>query len=146
MLGGHLRCFQVLVCGPSTDQPFCMCVKCTHALRLWAPTSDIFTFSFSAGSSSSTRGPALLALCLCKGRRPPLCPICLSLCVQLLRRAVHLSMVSYLLLALTPFQLFFFLSLPFLGLLPVAYGGSQTRGRIGGVAAGLRHSHSNARI
>ena len=28
---------------------------------------------------------------------------------------------------------------------PVAYGGSQARGRIGVVAAGLRHSHSNAR-
>ena len=27
---------------------------------------------------------------------------------------------------------------------PAAYGGSQARGRIGAVAAGLRHSHSNA--
>ena len=27
---------------------------------------------------------------------------------------------------------------------PVAYGGSQARGRIRAVAAGLRHSHSNA--
>ena len=26
----------------------------------------------------------------------------------------------------------------------MAYGGSQTRGRIGAVATGLRHSHSNA--
>ena len=28
---------------------------------------------------------------------------------------------------------------------PVAYGGSQTRGRIGAIAASLRHSHSNGR-
>ena len=28
---------------------------------------------------------------------------------------------------------------------PTAYGGSQARGRIGAVAAGLRQSHSNAR-
>ena len=28
---------------------------------------------------------------------------------------------------------------------PVAYGGSQARGRIGAVAAGLRQSHSNTR-
>ena len=27
----------------------------------------------------------------------------------------------------------------------MAYGGSQSRGQIGAVAAGLRHSHSNAR-
>ena len=27
---------------------------------------------------------------------------------------------------------------------PVAYGGSEARGQIGAVAAGLRHSHSNA--
>ena len=27
---------------------------------------------------------------------------------------------------------------------PTAYGGSQARGRIGAVAAGLRQSHSNA--
>ena len=27
---------------------------------------------------------------------------------------------------------------------PEAYGGSQARGRIGAVAAGLHHSHSNA--
>ena len=26
---------------------------------------------------------------------------------------------------------------------PMVYGGSQARGRIGAVAAGLRHSHSN---
>ena len=28
---------------------------------------------------------------------------------------------------------------------PMAYGGSQARGRIGAAAGGLRHSHSNAR-
>ena len=39
---------------------------------------------------------------------------------------------------------FIFLSLPFLGLLPVAYGGSQARGLIGAVATSLHHSHSNA--
>ena len=39
---------------------------------------------------------------------------------------------------------FFFFFWPFLGPLPVAYGGSQARGRIGAVAAGLHHSHSNA--
>ena len=37
--------------------------------------------------------------------------------------------------------LFYFWS--FLGLLPVAYGGSQVRGLIGAVAASLRQSHSN---
>ena len=40
-------------------------------------------------------------------------------------------------------------SLPFSFLLfraaPGAYGGSQARGRIGAVAASLRHSHSNVR-
>ena len=33
----------------------------------------------------------------------------------------------------------------FLGAVPVAYGGSQARGRIVAVAAGLCHSHSKAR-
>ena len=41
------------------------------------------------------------------------------------------------------FFFFFFLCL-FRATL-VAYGGSQARGRIGTVAAGLHHSHSNAR-
>ena len=27
---------------------------------------------------------------------------------------------------------------------PAAYGGSQARGRVGAIAAGLHHSHSNA--
>ena len=40
---------------------------------------------------------------------------------------------------------FFFLSFFFLfRVTPVAYGGSQIRGRIEAVAAGLHHSHSNA--
>ena len=39
--------------------------------------------------------------------------------------------------------IFFFL-LPFLGLLPATYGGSQARGRIRAVATGLHQSHSNA--
>ena len=34
--------------------------------------------------------------------------------------------------------------LPFRGLLPTAYGGSQARGLIGAAATGLCHSHSNA--
>ena len=38
---------------------------------------------------------------------------------------------------------FFFFVLPFLGPLPSAYGGSQTRGLIGAIASGLHHSHSN---
>ena len=38
---------------------------------------------------------------------------------------------------------FFFVFLPFLGPLPAAYGGSQARGRIGAIAAGLCQSHSN---
>ena len=41
--------------------------------------------------------------------------------------------------------LFFFLSFFAISWAsPVAYGGSQTRGRIGAVAASLRQSHSNA--
>ena len=42
---------------------------------------------------------------------------------------------------------FFFFCLfgaAFFGAAPAAYGGSQARGRIGAIAAGLRHSHSNA--
>ena len=38
---------------------------------------------------------------------------------------------------------FYFVFLPFLGLLPSAHGGSQARGRIGAVAASLHQSHSN---
>ena len=39
---------------------------------------------------------------------------------------------------------YFFAFLPFLRLLPVAYGGSQARGRIGAVATDLCQGHSNA--
>ena len=37
-----------------------------------------------------------------------------------------------------------FLSFVFSRAAPAAYGGSQARGLIGAVAAGLHHSHSNA--
>ena len=39
----------------------------------------------------------------------------------------------------------FFVFLPFLRLLPVACRGSQARGLMGALDAGLRQSHSNAR-
>ena len=43
-------------------------------------------------------------------------------------------------------EIFFFFFFPFLGPLSrAAYGGSQVRGRIGAVAAGLCQSHSNTR-
>ena len=44
-----------------------------------------------------------------------------------------------------PAFFFFFLSFVFClyRAAPVAYGGSQARGQIGAIAAGLRHSHSN---
>ena len=41
------------------------------------------------------------------------------------------------------FFFIFFVFLLFLWAAPVAYGGSQARGRIGAVATGLRQSHSN---
>ena len=41
------------------------------------------------------------------------------------------------------FVCLFFVFLPFLELLPEAYGGSQARGPIGAVAASLRQSHNN---
>ena len=40
---------------------------------------------------------------------------------------------------------FFFLSFVFSRAVPSAYGGSQARGLIGAVAAGLHHSHSKAK-
>ena len=43
------------------------------------------------------------------------------------------------------FFLSFSLSLSLLRAAPTAYGGSQARGRIEAIAAGLHHSHSNAR-
>ena len=39
---------------------------------------------------------------------------------------------------------FFFFFLVFLGLYPVAYGGSQARSQMGAAAAGLHHSHSHS--
>ena len=43
------------------------------------------------------------------------------------------------------FYLFLFFAFCLFGVSPLAYGCSQTRGLIGAVATGLRHSHSNAR-
>ena len=43
------------------------------------------------------------------------------------------------------FSLFFFLAFCLFRPAPSAYGGSHARGLIGAIAAGLRHSHSNAR-
>ena len=43
------------------------------------------------------------------------------------------------------FFFFFFGFFIFSRAVPAAYGGSQARGLIGAVAAGLCHSHSNAR-
>ena len=40
--------------------------------------------------------------------------------------------------------MYFLVFLPFIGLLSAAYGGSQARGQIGAIAAGLRQGHSNA--
>ena len=40
---------------------------------------------------------------------------------------------------------FFFLSFVFPRATPAAYGGSQARDPVGAVAAGLHHSHRNAR-
>ena len=61
--------------------------------------------------------------------------------------ALYFSDVLFILQSLMDNLLFF---LPFFfGLFfraaPVAYGGSQARRRIGTVATGLHHSHSNAR-
>lgn len=44
------------------------------------------------------------------------------------------------------FDFFFFCLFAFSGAALAAYGSSQARGRIGAIAAGLCHSHSNARI
>ena len=51
--------------------------------------------------------------------------------------SVELMAVFYFLF----FSLFFF----FFSATPTEHGDSQARGRIGAVAAGLHHSHSNAR-
>ena len=44
------------------------------------------------------------------------------------------------------FLFFFFVFLPFLGPLPAAYGGSQARGQIRAVAAGLHHSNAGSEL
>ena len=41
-------------------------------------------------------------------------------------------------------SIFFFCRFAFSRATPAAYGGSQARGLIGAVTAGLHHSHSNA--
>ena len=51
---------------------------------------------------------------------------------------------SFPILSFFIYFLFFWVFLLFLWAAPVAYGGSQARGRIGAVATGLRQSHSNA--
>ena len=50
----------------------------------------------------------------------------------------------YLFIYFILFYLFIYLFFAFSRAALVAYGGSQFRGRIGAVAAGLHHSHSNA--
>ena len=46
---------------------------------------------------------------------------------------------------MVPYNFFFFGFFVFSRAEPVTYGGSQARGLVGAVAAGLHHSHSNAR-
>ena len=41
---------------------------------------------------------------------------------------------------------FYFLSFVFFRAAPMAYGGSQARGAIGAVAAGLRHSNARSEL
>ena len=53
---------------------------------------------------------------------------------------LNLTMCIYLFIYLILFFVFFAISWA----APTAYGGSQARGPIGAVAAGLHHSHSNA--
>ena len=48
----------------------------------------------------------------------------------------------FLFICILSFYLFVFLAISWAA--PVAYGGSQARGRIGAVATSLHHSHSNA--
>ena len=57
-------------------------------------------------------------------------------------RCIFKTLVDY---YFTFFFLYFciFVFLPFLGPLPVAYGGSQAMGLIGAIAAGLSQRHSN---
>ena len=55
---------------------------------------------------------------------------------------VSVSLWQYLNAIYRHLDFFFFFCL--LGAVPMAYGGSQARGLIGAVAAGLRHSHGNS--
>ena len=63
---------------------------------------------------------------------------------------IHLesSLIPFILMPCTlstpKYLFFFFWSFCLFRATPAAYGGSQTRGRIGAVAAGLRHSHGNS--
>ena len=59
-------------------------------------------------------------------------------------RTPHLSLFDpvYLPLKIMVLHFLFFV---FFWAAPMAYGGSQTRGQIRAIAAGLHHSHSNAR-
>ena len=61
-----------------------------------------------------------------------------------LYRHIYLHFFGF--LSFVGYYNFFFLvvSFPFSRDAPVAYGGSQARGLIGAIAAGLRHSHSNS--
>ena len=61
----------------------------------------------------------------------------IKLCKQIKGRANKKSLM-------TPLVFFSFLFCLFRAT-PAAYGGSQARGQTGAVAAGLHHSHSNAR-
>ena len=63
-------------------------------------------------------------------------------------QSMVLSFLVHLAVAIQLFFFFFCLFLSFFAIswdTPVAYGGSQARGLIGAVAAGLRQSHSNTR-
>ena len=53
------------------------------------------------------------------------------------------QMTSHCAVQLNAYSLFLFLFLSFSRASPAAHGGSQVRGPIGAVAAGLCHSHSN---
>ena len=65
------------------------------------------------------------------------CPEAARLCWPLFLSAF----INYLLWTLCTFYLFYFC--PSFRAAPVAYGGSQARGPIGAIAAGLHHRHSN---
>ena len=55
------------------------------------------------------------------------------------------EMLFFVLFFVFAFTFFFFFFFLLFRAIPVAYGGSQARGQIGAVAAGLHHRHSNAR-